>query len=163
MSVNLSTLTEEKTKNIIDEIMEYLEVDSIPKLASELGYTKVAVYKWIERRSIPVNKLTREFPEFNETYLSTGEGELIKKDQRFQKSIRALRKLQIQSEVADNDVNEVREQIELYRQQGVQLTKMQLPPDAALELLRSSVRLIQAYIDAVEEVNKRQSDDDLLP
>lgn len=97
--------------------------------------------------------MSNKFPELNIVFLETGEGDLLKDND----------KRRHQADYAD-DVTEaisaVRDEIVQYQLQSERLKGMQLPPAAALELLRSSIKLIQAYIDAVEEVNKRQTDDD---
>lgn len=54
--------------------MRAYDVDSVPKLAQKMDYSSRAIYKWMERGSIPVKKISRLFPELNEDFLQTGEG-----------------------------------------------------------------------------------------
>lgn len=85
------------------------------------------------------------FPEFDPHYLNTGEGSLLKKknpakSDDFSPPVDAIA--------------EINDEIGQYAAHLESLKKVQLPPDAALELLRSSIKLIQAYIDAVEVAQK---------
>ena len=141
---NLSSLSEQKVKFIIQELCDYFNVKGIPQLAEQLKKTPPAIYRWIDRKSIPGKKLNKKFPELNIHFLETGEGRLIEKpESRYQDSGNM-----------DQLVNRAEELTAEYERQAGALTADQLPPDVAVELVRSSVRLLQRFLDYYDNQKK---------
>ena len=126
---------------------EHFNVKGVPQLADVLKITPNAIYRWIERGSIPGKKLNKKFPELNIHYLGTGEGQLL--NDKKATDVDTIHPSKSAISVINDELVEYADHIK-------SLKNAQLPQDAALELLRSSIKLIQAYIDAVEAGQKGQ-------
>lgn len=83
------------------------------------------------------------FPEFDTEFLETSEGSLLK------------------AAVPPKEYGDVEQMIRRVEELTVDYAKnidalqgVQLPPDVSLELVRSAVRLLQRYLDSVEQAQR---------
>lgn len=73
----MSTKSENKVKLILKDLsIELTGSKSIPALAKFLGYTKQALYGWIDKGEIPIQSIKSKVKDINPRYL-TGESQVM--------------------------------------------------------------------------------------
>lgn len=76
-----------KVEDIIYSIIKAYGLKSVPQLAERWDYSSMAIYKWIERESIPVKNVSRVAPEINKHFLQTGDGPVFKDDHKYPEEV----------------------------------------------------------------------------
>lgn len=68
--------------NVLNALKDYLGLTTDAELANAFGISPQNLSGWRRRDSININKIVKSFPELNEAWLLTGEGEMLRSDKK---------------------------------------------------------------------------------